>query len=188
MIAKPMRTLVRDWTGSLHSKHFLTRGEQREHVATCPHGPNRVSRLVSEQTMQSSNDSCSGGTRFPTPALAPLHQTHASVITCENKHQTFIHRYAQHLHTRVRQMTIRVKYSTGIELNSRYRPTRVVPDQRPLNGRCCPVRIAALQYMYRTTVVLTVLVLLQSFNTKHSWNTEWPMNVSYNWVGLFRSV
>lgn len=118
MIAKPMRTLVRDWTGSLHSKHFLTRGEQREHVATCPHGPNRVSRLVSEQTMQSSNDSCSGGTRFPTPALAPLHQTHASVITCENKHQTFIHRYAQHLHTRVRQMTIRVKYSTGIELNS----------------------------------------------------------------------
>lgn len=52
-------TLVRDWTGSLHIRHFLTLGEHREHVAMCPHGPKSVSRFVSEHTMQSSSDSCS---------------------------------------------------------------------------------------------------------------------------------
>jgi len=88
MYAKQLHTLVRDWTGSLHSKHFLTRGEHREQVATCPHGPNRVSRFVSEQTIQSSNDSCSEGTRPPTPALAPLHkanepQSSQEILTTE---------------------------------------------------------------------------------------------------------
>jgi len=73
-------TLVRDWTGSLHSRHFLTRGEHSEQVATCPQGPNRVSRFVSEQTIQSSNDSCSDWTRFPTPALAPLWETNSLIV------------------------------------------------------------------------------------------------------------
>ena len=50
-------TFVRDWTGSLHMRHFLTRGEHREQVAMCPHGPNNVSRFMSEQTMHSSRDS-----------------------------------------------------------------------------------------------------------------------------------
>ena len=52
-------TLVRDWTWSLHMRHFLTRGEHREHVAMWPHGPNRVSRFMSEHTMHSSRDSWS---------------------------------------------------------------------------------------------------------------------------------
>jgi len=84
-------TLVRDWTGSLHSKHFFTLGEQREHVATCPHGPNKVSRFVSEQTMQSSNDSCSEWTRPPTPALAPLHHINTSIWQLLRKQTDNIH-------------------------------------------------------------------------------------------------
>lgn len=52
-------TLVRDCTGSLQMRHFLTRGEQREQVAMCAQGPNRVSRLRSEQTMHSSRVSWS---------------------------------------------------------------------------------------------------------------------------------
>lgn len=47
-------TLVLDWTWSLQMRHFLTRGEQSEQVAMCPHGPNSVSRFISEQTMHSS--------------------------------------------------------------------------------------------------------------------------------------
>ena len=52
-------TLVRDCTCSLHIRHFLTRGEHREHVVMWPHGPNSVSRFMSEHTMHSSSDSWS---------------------------------------------------------------------------------------------------------------------------------
>ncbi len=52
-------TFVLDCTWSLHIRHFLTLGEQREQVAIWPHGPNRVSLFISEQTMHSSSDSCS---------------------------------------------------------------------------------------------------------------------------------
>lgn len=38
-------------------KHFFTLGAQSEHVAICPHGPNKVSRLLSEQTIHSVNES-----------------------------------------------------------------------------------------------------------------------------------
>ena len=53
------RTLVLDCTVSLHMRHFLTRGEHSEHVATWPHGPNNISRFMSEQTMHSSRPSFS---------------------------------------------------------------------------------------------------------------------------------
>ena len=54
-----MLTLVLDWTCSLQRRHFFTLGEHREHVQTWPHGPNKVSRFKSEQTMHSSSASCS---------------------------------------------------------------------------------------------------------------------------------
>lgn len=47
-------TLVLDWTGSLHNKHFLTREEHTKQVVTWPQGPYKVSRRTSEQTMHSS--------------------------------------------------------------------------------------------------------------------------------------
>jgi hypothetical protein len=43
-----------DCTTSLQMRHFLTLGEQIEHVAMCQQGPNRVSRFMSEHTIQSS--------------------------------------------------------------------------------------------------------------------------------------
>lgn len=52
-------TLCLDVTGSLHIKHFLTRGEHREQVATWPHGPNNVSLFRSEHTIHSCKDSWS---------------------------------------------------------------------------------------------------------------------------------
>lgn len=65
-------TLVLDWTCSLQMRHFLTRGEQREQVAMCPQGPNKVSLFMSEQTMHSSRDSMllfRDGLRVPTWTL-----------------------------------------------------------------------------------------------------------------------
>lgn len=62
-------TLVLDWTCSLQMRHFLTRGEQREQVAICPQGPNRVSLFMSEHTIHSSSDSMLlfwDGLRVPT--------------------------------------------------------------------------------------------------------------------------
>lgn len=62
-------TFVLDWTCSLQMRHFLTRGEQREQVAMCPQGPNRVSLFMSEHTMHSSSDSMllfRDGLRVPT--------------------------------------------------------------------------------------------------------------------------
>lgn len=62
-------TLVLDWTWSLQMRHFLTRGEQREQVAMCPQGPNRVSLFMSEHTIHSSSDSMllfRDGLRVPT--------------------------------------------------------------------------------------------------------------------------
>lgn len=62
-------TLVLDWTCSLQMRHFLTRGEQREQVAMCPQGPNRVSLFMSEHTIHSSSDSMllfRDGLRVPT--------------------------------------------------------------------------------------------------------------------------
>lgn len=63
-------TFVLDWTCSLQMRHFFTRGEHREHVAICPHGPNRVSLFISEHTMHSSKVSESlliiDGLREPT--------------------------------------------------------------------------------------------------------------------------
>lgn len=35
-------------------RHFLTRGEHKEQVAICPHGPKRVSLFISEHTIHSS--------------------------------------------------------------------------------------------------------------------------------------
>lgn len=40
-------------------RHFLTRGEHREQVQIWQHGPNSVSRFMSEQTIHSSKDSWS---------------------------------------------------------------------------------------------------------------------------------
>ena len=54
-----MQTFVLDCTCSLHSRHFFTLGEHREHVAMWPHGPNKVSLFKSEHTIHSSNASCS---------------------------------------------------------------------------------------------------------------------------------
>lgn len=68
-------TLVLDWTWSLQMRHFLTRGEQREQVAMCPQGPNRVSLFMSEQTIHSSSDSIllfRDGLRVPTWLLKHL--------------------------------------------------------------------------------------------------------------------
>lgn len=59
VILKVAPTLVLDCTVSLHMRHFFTRGEHREQVATWPHGPNSMSRFMSEQTMHSSNPSFS---------------------------------------------------------------------------------------------------------------------------------
>lgn len=63
-------TFVLDWTCSLQMRHFFTRGEHREQVAICPHGPNRVSLFISEHTMHSSKVSESlliiDGLREPT--------------------------------------------------------------------------------------------------------------------------
>ena len=52
-------TFVLDCTASLHMRHFLTRDEHKEHVATWPQGPNSISRFMSEQTMHSSSPSFS---------------------------------------------------------------------------------------------------------------------------------
>ena len=41
-----MCTLVLDCTGSLHMRHFLTRGEQMEQVATWVHGPEQRVALI----------------------------------------------------------------------------------------------------------------------------------------------
>lgn len=68
-------TLVLDWTWSLQMRHFLTRGEQREQVAMCPQGPNRVSLFMSEHTIHSSSDSIllfRDGLRVPTWPLQHL--------------------------------------------------------------------------------------------------------------------
>ena len=46
-------TFDRSWTCSLHNRHFLTREAQMRQVTTCPHGPNTVSRLLSEHTIHS---------------------------------------------------------------------------------------------------------------------------------------
>ena len=50
-------TFVRTVMGSLQTRHFLTRGAQTEQQLTWPHGPKRISRFKSEQTMHSSTKS-----------------------------------------------------------------------------------------------------------------------------------
>lgn len=65
-------TLVLDWTCSLQMRHFLTRGEHSEQVAMWPHGPNSVSRFMSEHTIHSSRVSLllfRDGLREPTCPL-----------------------------------------------------------------------------------------------------------------------
>lgn len=71
----PCTTLVLDWTCSLQMRHFLTRGEHSEQVAMWPHGPNSVSRFMSEHTIHSSRVSLllfRDGLREPT---CPLRDT-----------------------------------------------------------------------------------------------------------------
>ena len=70
-------------------RHFFTRGEQREQVAMCPQGPNRVSLFMSEHTIHSSSDSMllfRDGLRVPT---CPLDQSEEnSVCVCVRESRT----------------------------------------------------------------------------------------------------
>lgn len=87
---------VRDCTGSLHRRHFLTRGEHKEHVATWPQGPNSVSRFVSEHTMQSSNDSCSALAMLPGTPLATLLTTRAQHIGFRHYAYSLFNKFSKH--------------------------------------------------------------------------------------------
>lgn len=68
-------------------RHFLTRGEHKEQVAMCPHGPKRVSLFMSEHTIHSSKVSESlliiEGLREPTWPLIKQNisnQTHPNIL------------------------------------------------------------------------------------------------------------
>ena len=83
-------TLVLDWTWSLQMRHFLTRGEQREQVAMCPQGPNRVSLFMSEHTIHSSSDSMllfRDGLRVPTCPLEGRERNKKTVCESSRDHK-----------------------------------------------------------------------------------------------------
>jgi len=51
-----------------------------------------------------------------------------------------------------------------------YRPTRVVPDQRPLNGRCCHILRECIEGLFLIYIIAPSSPFARSFSDKAFWH------------------